>query len=371
MDDRFNILDVYYYLKKRWRLALGAPAGIAVMVLICTLFQPKIYRAQVSILPLGETQYNLVSLLSNFTSGQAQGNSQQFTIISLFHSRTFAERVQDRFDSSFAAAEKLSDPFNATDKDGVAVAAVGAEQKGKGEVPWSMSITPEASGNLLSIEVDSHHPVFSAFLANGIVDELHRYINDNAFTRSTKYRGYIGTQLTETRRQFLEQSKELAEFYVVNKISGSNSHLDADIGLVALDNAPKDGNSVPGDFEQISFQIRQLEKKKKDLEKDIQKNVVIKDIPEQVYLEYLNTERDILGQLQQLLARQYELAKISEAKEGLNFQVIDSAHVPTSPFKPNIPKTVLLSYVTGWLMTVFFIFADRYIARLKSLYHGH
>ena len=365
MNDEFNILNTYYYFKKRWKLLLIVPACISFLVFIYAICQPKIYRAQVSIMPLGSENNDLAFLLSNFTGNGSKGGSQQQIILNLIQSRTFVERVQKRFDLSVDTAKKLPVLL----KTGKREAHRGDPSvvKGQNEMSWHLSVSYDANG-LLLVAIDAPDATFAAVLANGVVDELQQYINEGTFTNAKRYRQYIGDQLMETRKQFLEASKGLTNFYAKNKISVSDSRLSVDVNLINVSNAVLANPNDQQDFEMISREIGRLEKEKKALEERL-KNNVVHDISEQVYLEYMNASRSISGELNQLLSKQYEMAKIAEERKNLAFQIIDPARKPFEPFKPRIKRMVVLSFFASLMMTVFFIVILRYIRWLKEL-HG-
>jgi len=68
-----------------------------------------------------------------------------------------------------------------------------------------------------------------------------------------------------------------------------------------------------------------------------------------------------------LLAKQFEMAKIDEAKESSVIQVLDKAVVPEQKSKPARSKTVLFVAVTTGLLSIALVFIfEAYLSAKKD-----
>jgi uncharacterized protein involved in exopolysaccharide biosynthesis len=99
---------------------------------------------------------------------------------------------------------------------------------------------------------------------------------------------------------------------------------------------------------------------------DASKNAKVLNVPGQVYLQFLNLNRDLIARTFALLTQQYELAKIDEAKEDLAFQVIDKAEVKVRPSSPNLVLNLSIGLTTGIFLGIFFAYFSEYFERLKK-----
>jgi uncharacterized protein involved in exopolysaccharide biosynthesis len=76
-------------------------------------------------------------------------------------------------------------------------------------------------------------------------------------------------------------------------------------------------------------------------------------------------EARIKEMLFELLTKEYEIAKIEEAKSMPTIQVLDSAVVPEKKFKPKRTQMVLLAGITALFVSVFVAFVREHFAQLS------
>jgi uncharacterized protein involved in exopolysaccharide biosynthesis len=114
--------------------------------------------------------------------------------------------------------------------------------------------------------------------------------------------------------------------------------------------------------------LNKFEVQRDDLQKKSSEIQIAKNIPQQVYLQYLTLRRDLLGKINILLTQQYEMAKIEEAKEDLAFQVVDPARVPLKRFKPQRRKIVTMAFMASLFLAFFLVFFLEYVQRMRKQY---
>jgi len=81
----------------------------------------------------------------------------------------------------------------------------------------------------------------------------------------------------------------------------------------------------------------------------------------------LSREAKIKEMLYELLTREYEIAKIEEAKNMSTIQILDRAVVPERKCKPNRRQMVMLSAITALFLAVFAAFAREYFAKARNV----
>ena len=64
------------------------------------------------------------------------------------------------------------------------------------------------------------------------------------------------------------------------------------------------------------------------------------------------------------LTKQYELAKISEAKDSSSLQILDEAVVPLKKSKPRRSLIVVLSVMTTFFISIFAVLVQEYLSKL-------
>ena len=120
----------------------------------------------------------------------------------------------------------------------------------------------------------------------------------------------------------------------------------------------------------LDSEISSLISKKDDIEKKIAQAKVVKDVPQQVYMNYLMLRRELLGKLSGMIATQLEMAKVEEAKEDLSFQIIDEAVPPFERFSPARGRICIMSFFASLFFAIFLAFFLEYIDRMKELNRG-
>jgi tyrosine-protein kinase Etk/Wzc len=82
----------------------------------------------------------------------------------------------------------------------------------------------------------------------------------------------------------------------------------------------------------------------------------------------LSRDAKIKEMLYELLTREYEVAKIEEAKSMPTIQVLDSAVVPEKKCRPKRAQIVMLASVTALFVSVFAAFVREHFARISLSY---
>jgi tyrosine-protein kinase Etk/Wzc len=85
-------------------------------------------------------------------------------------------------------------------------------------------------------------------------------------------------------------------------------------------------------------------------------------------LEYVRRFREVKYQetIFEILARQFEMAKLDEAKQGALIQVVDSAIPPDKRSSPKRALLVICATVMGALIAVFFVLIQAGLERMKT-----
>ncbi len=381
-QDEINLFDCWLTIKKRRKVILYFVCAATLLSIVASLLMTKIYRGKAVIIPVSsKSSGGIMSSLSSQFGGLASiagitvpgeaGDATRF--MTILASRTLAEDV-------IKTEGLLPVLFEEEWKD-----KTGVFEKGERAVMEDavmrlreiVRIEDEKDSGVVSITAEFTDPAMSAKLANGYVDALQRFINDNALTSAKRNRIFIEKQLAENKRDLLESGKEINEFYKGNRISASDAKVDVSVDVSSLPqgvsdfvddsaaNSPSGGNASH-DAKAATDELKALASQKAELEKKIGDANVVRNVPQQVYLTYLTMRRELLAKMNALLTTQYEMAKIEESKEDLSFQVIDKAVVPEKRAKPERSKIVMLSFMASIFFGVFTAFFMDYIEKVKK-----
>lgn len=326
MEEAINLLD-YWETVVRQRKVVALIVGVTTLAsIILSLVMPKAYQGQATILPVrgqaaGPSSLMATSQLLGLGGGvlALEKESPSSRLIVILQSRTLAERVIERH----GLLDLLRAAGNRTDSD-LSRVVEGLRRR--------VEIGEDKKSHLISIRVTMSNPELAANIANYYVLELVNYINENTLTAAKGNRIFVEHQMERNKRELLESGKDLASFYGSNRIS--NVVPTVDVNVSSEDEAKGLDETA---------------------ETNIRRSKLVQDVPQQVYLQYLLTRRELVNQLNILLSQQYEMAKIEEAKEGLDFQVIDWASVPLNRFKPKRRQIVLVSLIASVFLSLFFV----------------
>ena len=364
-----TLLDLLIVLLKQKKLILGLPFAVALIVAAYTLTMRSIYTASTKILPPQQSQSASASMLAQLgglanlvggPGGIGLKNPADF-YIAMLKSRTVADNLIQRFGLMKLwqiDANHPSDAYKALDR-----------------------VTNVSSGKdgLINIEVDDPDPKFAADLANAYVDELFKFTSGLALTEASQRRLFFERQFglakenlakAETAaRQALQtggvvkvddQGRAMVE--ATARLRAQMTLKEVQIGAMrsfASDNNPD-----------LRREQQELESLKHELVK-IEGMVPGKPAatgPAGQGMENLRLLRDVKYQeaLVELLAKQYEMSRIDEAKDGSIIQVIDKAVQPDRKSKPWRSLIVVLWAFAAFVGTILWVVVREATARARS-----
>ena len=220
----------------------------------------------------------------------------------------------------------------------------------------------------LVVAVESPDRKVAFDLAEGAIDELQKFIDEKQLSDASRQRVFIESQLVARKEEWLESGKELAHYFEQNRISATRSQIDVPIKW--SDSAPSEVQTPLADLslDRLSGQISDLEQKINHADAQMKKSRVVRGVPQQLYLEYLNQRRQILAGLISLLEQQYQAARINEVRKEFSFEVIDHALMPSGPVRPAVKSMLFYSFVFTLFASVFLaFFLEYFVAFWRSL----
>ena len=219
------------------------------------------------------------------------------------------------------------------------------------------NLTRIASGKdgLISVEVDDHDPQFAAELANAHVDELQKLLGRLAVTEAQQRRLFFEKQLNQAKENLAKADQALRSTGVNSSALKSNpaaavdtvARLKAAIAAQEVKLASMRGylaESAP-DFKQALNELGALKSQLAKTEKDEPSGGGTSD--------YVSRYRDFkyYETLFELFAKQYEIARVDESREGAVIQVLDVAQAPERKSKPKRALVAIIaSLATGFAL---------------------
>ncbi len=348
-DAGFTVFELLYTLVKHWRLLILAPLMIGGAGLGLAFLIPPTYTARTTFLPPQQQQGSANAMLQSLGSlgglaGAATGlKNPADQYVALLRSRTVQVALAQRF--------KLRERYRADVMED-AVSTLDA----------FVSTTAGKDG-LIQLQVSDRDPVFAAQLANAHIEELKRLVARLALTEA------------QQRRQFFEkQLLQVKQDLVVAELALKRTGVD----VLALKSSPASAVSAVAQLQaQITAQqlrlagLRRYATESSPEVKEVvgslaalqrqldQSSRVVEGV--KTGDDYIARYRDVKYQetLFEMLAKQYEFAKVDEARDGPMVQVVDEAVPPeykSKPMKGNIAITTTM--VSFFLMLSFVLIRE-------------
>ena len=360
LDDEISLLDLAITLAKHKKLILGVPMIAAIVVAIYSFIIPPTYTADTQMLP-PQQQSSASAMLSQLgalggMAGVAGIKNPNDTYVAMLKSRTIQDNMIKRF--RLQAVYKTKTPETTRKAlNGATTVKVGKD-------------------GIIGISVDDKSPHRAAMLANGYVDELQQLTQVFAVTEASHRRLFYEKQLLQAKQNLGDAEIALKQLQEKTGII----HLDAQAQLGIGTAAGLKGQIAMREVELGAMRtfatgnnpdyirIQQtLSGLKAQLNKVETGTVVPSKVPE-AGLEYIRKVRDLkyAETIYEMLAKQFEMAKIDEAKESSVIQVLDKAVVPEQKSKPKRTMMVLLSALATGFLTILYAFIKEALNNAKK-----
>lgn len=369
LEDSIDLLDLALVLAARKRFIFFTSLIAAVLTAILVLVIPQTFTATATMLPpqqesSGSALLGQLGGLASLASGGGGGGAASMLglknpadlYIGLLESESVMDAIIRRFDlMRIYKSKKLSD----------------ARKK----LTSNTKILSEKS-SLISIAVEDHDPKRAAAMANAYVDQLHDLMSHLAVTSAAQRRMFFEQQLEQEKNQLADaevalektenktgiiqpQGQALAMISTITQLQAQISA--SEVELSALRTSATDQNSQ---VIQLQSQIEAQRAQLADFEKGhpgaaaVAGNILTptSQVPA-ASLEYIRRMRDVRYHetLFELLARQYEMAKVDEAKQGQMIQVVDPALVPDRRSWPPRTLLTLLAFLLAGMISSFWV----------------
>jgi tyrosine-protein kinase Etk/Wzc len=310
---------------------------------------PPTYTAKTQFLPPQQQQSAAASMLANLGSlgglagavGGIKNPADQF--LAYMKSVTIQDALIDRF--------KLLERYEAKTK-----------TEARLELKENVRAASGKDG-LISVEVDDKDPKFAAELANAHVEELGKLLGRLATTEAQQRRLFFEKQLTQAKEKLIQSEIELKSTGVSGSVLKSNpaSAVAAVAGLQAGVTAQEVKlGAMRGYLAETAPEYKQALNELGNLRAQLAKQE--KDSPSNSNTtaqgDYVSKFREFKYNeaLFELFAKQFEIAKVDESREGAVIQILDAAEPPERKSKPNKALIAIISTLAALFALLLFVF---------------
>jgi uncharacterized protein involved in exopolysaccharide biosynthesis len=356
--NEIDFLDLLQTIVDNLRLLVLGPLLVGVMAWGICFLVPPTYTAKTQFLPPQQQQSAAASMLASLgslgglagTVGVIKNPTDQF--LAYVKSVTLQDALIERF--------KLLERYQERTKTDTRLALSGNVRAASGK------------DGLISIEVDDIDPKFAAELANAHVEELEKLLAKLATTEAQQRRLFFEKQLSQAKDKLVQSEMALKATGVSGHVLKSNpaSAVAVVAGLQAAVTAQEVklgtmrgylAETAP-DFKQALNELAnlrsQLAKQEKDSPLSGSKSSSEGDYVAK-YREFKYHET-----LFDLFSKQFELAKVDEAREGAVIQILDAAQTPERKSKPKKELMAFVSFLVAEFALLLFVIAKLMLVAL-------
>jgi uncharacterized protein involved in exopolysaccharide biosynthesis len=346
-DDEISLLDLLQTIVDNLRLLILGPLVIGLAALGITFAIPPTFTAKTQFLPPQQQQSSASALLQSLgamggLAGAAAGGiknpADQY--IGFLKSTTIQNSLVDRF--------KLQDRYEAKFK-------VDARK----ELQENTKIAAGKDG-IISLDFDDEDPQFAAEVANAYVEELRKLMGRLSLTEAQLRRSFFEGKLKEAKDALSVADQELRATGI--NASTLKSSPAAAVEVVARVRAGIVAQEVKiaamrGYLTESAPEVKQAMVELSALRSQL---VSAEKAEPQVagQSNYVERYRNFKYQetLYELFAKQYELARVDEGREGAVVQVVDAAQPPERKTKPKKALIAIMATLAAGFALLLFVF---------------
>ena len=344
----FAGLDFLIAVARRRRFVLGFTVSGAVIAVIVALLMPNQYTARTILLPPVQSTSTSVMLnqlgsaaLASLAGGSFGMRTPGDLYVSLFRSRVVEDAVIQRFGLKERYRKKTM--YDAREK---------FEKRS--------TVLVGGKDGLIRIEVEDHDPKLAAEIANGYVEELRNLTSGLAVTEAGQRRLFFEQQLLDSKEkltaaeesmkgterstgvlQIDSQAKALIESAAIlrGQMVATEVRIQG-MRAYATENNP-DLVLAKQQLVALQAQYGKLTGEGQPSDSDL---LVPKGRIPQAGMEYIRKLRDVkyYETITELMAKQFEMAKLDEARQGAVIQVAEVAVPPDKKSSPHRAVLVVL-----------------------------
>jgi len=346
-EEGINLAEITAALKPHWKKVLGLSLGAGILTYAGTYLIPPTYTAQTTFISPQQQQNSAAAALASLgalgglagLSGAVKNPADQY--IALMQSVTVSDHIIDRF--------KLMDAYKAKFK-------VDARK----ELASNVRISAGKKDSLITVEVDDHSPQQAADMANAYVQELKQLSNGLALSEAQQRRMFFEQQLRQTR-------DNLASAQLAVQKAGVNQGSIKTEPKAAVESYAKVKAEIAGGEVRLRTLRNTLTENAPEIQQQLATLNALRDQLSRIEqpeanpgsVDYINAYRDFKYQeaLFEIFAKQFEVAKLDESREGTLLQVVDAGTPPERRSKPKrgttaLAATLLAGFISSSLFTI-------------------
>jgi len=370
-----SLLDLLILLAQRKRFIMWSTVGVTTLAMAIGLLLPVSYTAFTTFLPPQQAASGSSALLAQLGSlgsiaGLAGGTGVLKSPNDLYAALMKSETVEDSMVQRF----NLMQEYHAKEP---SLARKAFEQHA--------NIDTSGKDGMIHVSVEDHKADRAAELANGYIEQYRLLSAHLAISEASQRRAFFERQLKDSKDQLAQAEESLKQTQTatgVIQIDSQTRALIESAGELRAQIAAKEvqvssmktyaaaGNvNLIEEEQQLASMRAQLAKLTGNGDAAGAGLIVSKGAIPQAGLDYIRKVREVKYNetIFEILARQFEAAKLDEAKEGALIQVVDIAKTPEQKSFPHLTYFLVGGLVLGFLGGCGWVLASELLAYMNSI----
>ncbi|HIJ95689.1 MAG TPA: lipopolysaccharide biosynthesis protein [Desulfuromonadales bacterium] len=366
-EEEINLLELLRVFVFNLPLIAKITGAVALLSVMYALTMQNVYTAKATLLPpQKDSGGGAAALLASMGGGLAGiagglGGGSADLYLGILKSRTVADSVIKRLDLHNELKSKNTDD---------------TRKKLEGLVKFQAG-----KDGIITISADAKDPLKAALLANTFVDELQKKSVKLNLTKAGTERSFLEKRLTVVKQDLKAAEESMKAFQEKYKTIKADSQaavaiegiaklraelITKEVQLAALRNSMTDEST---EVQTLLAGIKKLRAQLGSMSGAGESGGVIPSVGNapSIGIQYVRHLREFKTQeaLFEQLTKQFELAKINEARDSSSLQVLDEAVAPLRKSKPKRALIVILATVTAFFCSLFIVFIKEYLSKLS------
>ena len=379
-EEELSLLDIFNIVWRRKWLIFILTVIFGSLGAYIAFTSPFIYRAECRITPpptQGRSSGILAQLggIADLVGFSGSATSGQM-MIGILKGNTVVDAIIDKFNLMEEYQQELRlTARNATLK--------------------NLEADEDSKSGIITVAFLDKSPDRAADIANAFVSELGKKLQELAINDATQKRNFFESQLMQAQQELsaaendlinYQQSKGVISFEaqteaILSSIASLRNRIAAkNVEISTLSSYARRDNPrlrlAQSELDAMNKELRKLEEEQQKSDRygrgtssDLLSS--IGQMPELgiEYQKYMRTLRFAAAKYEMML-RQYENARLSEASDISTIQIIDPATPPDYKYLPKRARILILWTMAGFALGVFWAFMSDYLRKLKEKKDG-
>jgi len=367
-----SLTEVLTWLGESKRQIAAVTVTIAVAALVVALLLPPIYTARASFLAPGSQQQSgsAAALAALGSLGGLAGGLAAKTPDDLYVALLKSDSVLRGLDAKFDLKKHYE---------------VDTHEALRRIVPGFIRVSADKKSGVISVEVDDKDKNFAADVANAHEAEVTKLLGRLAVSEAQLRRVFFEKQLQDTKENLVKAEQALrgvqeksgvivldkqAEALITNAALLRAQIAEREVQLKVLRTSSTEQNPavirLNSELHALRTELSRMESAQGGSPGSAV-DMPVGKLPEAA-VDYVRARRELKLQetLLEGMVRQYEIAKLDEAKEGPTLQQVDIAQPPDHKSKPSRALIVLVSALVALLAASAAVVVRRYFALRRA-----